>query len=522
MQKENNSNSPKVSSHDGRLLFRLGHGHKRKSALWTRAALGEHSDNALSVCLPSKTAKSTPSKTAKSTPTKTAKSTPAKTVKSTPKSIQKQPSAPGTRSSARLTPVHTRTRSSTRTSPAQTVRRSARKALADPIVMEESLTSEEEEEIKEPTPKKETAQEIKTRLAASRKQTPRVDRFAKKRAASKALATVESEKSDSSSDSESESEEEQIEEETQAQEGGPSYKTYFDDLNGLKKISTSNHTLSQLPVLDPQEYLATLKTLASKNASQVQSQHARLSEYFQDWYFELSHGFNLLFYGYGSKKTLLEDFCQSFFAGQPVVKVNGFFPNLNIRNVLGLLLELIEHKGPMGTQADQVSLITNYFTLAERTIPRVILLIHNIDGASLRNDKTQSMLSVLAACPNIYVIASVDHINAPLMWDNAKTQQFNWVWHDASTFDPWIVETTFENSILIKSGNLGGRGVIYVLKSLNANARGVRSFFLENSFQKRFLGFWPNIRLHVNKVTRKVKLASRTHLSISCRVNTCL
>ena len=44
----------------------------------------------------------------------------------------------------------------------------------------------------------------------------------------------------------------------------------------------------------------------------------------------------------------------------------------------------------------------------------IYLLIHNIDGSMLRGEKTQSALGHLASLPNMHLVASIDHINAPL------------------------------------------------------------------------------------------------------------
>jgi origin recognition complex subunit 2 len=44
----------------------------------------------------------------------------------------------------------------------------------------------------------------------------------------------------------------------------------------------------------------------------------------------------------------------------------------------------------------------------------LFLIIHNIDGAALRADKTQQVLSLLARVRGIHIMASVDHVNAPL------------------------------------------------------------------------------------------------------------
>lgn len=45
---------------------------------------------------------------------------------------------------------------------------------------------------------------------------------------------------------------------------------------------------------------------------------------------------------------------------------------------------------------------------------RLYLIIHNIDGIMLRSSKAQNILAGLATISNIRIIASVDHINAPL------------------------------------------------------------------------------------------------------------
>lgn len=44
----------------------------------------------------------------------------------------------------------------------------------------------------------------------------------------------------------------------------------------------------------------------------------------------------------------------------------------------------------------------------------VCVIIHNIDGPALRDHETQQYLARLAACTNIRIVASIDHVNAPL------------------------------------------------------------------------------------------------------------
>lgn len=57
------------------------------------------------------------------------------------------------------------------------------------------------------------------------------------------------------------------------------------------------------------------------------------------------------------------------------------------------------------------------------------LVIHNIDGAMLRSEKTQNILSLLAQVRGIHLIASVDHINAPLSKQNTYMSVVNVYMH---------------------------------------------------------------------------------------------
>ena len=42
------------------------------------------------------------------------------------------------------------------------------------------------------------------------------------------------------------------------------------------------------------------------------------------------------------------------------------------------------------------------------------LVIHNIDGAMMRSEKVQVILSMLGQIQGVHILASIDHINAPL------------------------------------------------------------------------------------------------------------
>ena len=59
--------------------------------------------------------------------------------------------------------------------------------------------------------------------------------------------------------------------------------------------------------------------------------------------------------------------------------------------------------------------------------PKLYLLIHNIDGPGFRTQAVQTAFSYIAASDRVHMVATVDHINAPLQWDQVLTHRFNWV-----------------------------------------------------------------------------------------------
>lgn len=58
----------------------------------------------------------------------------------------------------------------------------------------------------------------------------------------------------------------------------------------------------------------------------------------------------------------------------------------------------------------------------------------------MRDAAGQRLLSELAALPNVHLAASVDHANAPLLWDLQTKDRFAWAWHAAVTYEPYLRE----------------------------------------------------------------------------------
>ncbi|KAG7227351.1 hypothetical protein INR49_000356 [Caranx melampygus] len=246
----------------------------------------------------------------------------------------------------------------------------------------------------------------------------------------------------------------------------PSMVEEYFEAHGSSKVLTSDRTLERLhtPKLDRETLVQLLEGKRSCYYKEIQQLHSKHRKHFSKWMLQLQLGFSVLVYGLGSKKTLLEDFRVSHLAQEIHLVVNGFFPSITLKSCV--------HTGPD---------------------LHVYLIIHNIDGPMLRGEKTQSALGQLASIPNLHLVASLDHINAPLVWDQFKQSQFNWLWWECVTFQHYTEETSYENSLLVQqTGALALSSLTHVLRSLTPNARGIFKllvkFQLENKDDPSYTG----------------------------------
>ncbi|XP_064644295.1 origin recognition complex subunit 2-like [Lineus longissimus] len=260
--------------------------------------------------------------------------------------------------------------------------------------------------------------------------------------------------------------------------------TYF--IANAQQSLTSDHTLSKLeiPRMDQEALDVALEKVPNKYVEERKELYQEYHALFNTWMFQLCDGHNLLFHGLGSKRFLMDTFRTTMLAEFTHLVVNGYFPSITIKQVLGSIIEdVIGHEGTIPNPLDQVEFIKNYYTLHDEDL---FLIIHNIDGPMLRAEKVQTILSMLAQVPNVHVIASVDHINAPLIWDQTKCSRFHWLWYDVTTFDPYIEETSYENSLLVQqSGVLALSSLIHVMRSLTPNSKQMFYLLANNQLEQQ-------------------------------------
>lgn len=173
---------------------------------------------------------------------------------------------------------------------------------------------------------------------------------------------------------------------------------------------------------------------------------------------ELEEGFNLLFYGLGSKRSIINKFASEVCSKRGhVVVANSFQPNFSLKEMLGSIecvpgiQDLPLAPGGIEKQARR---IYDFFALPPAK-HRLYLIIHNVDAPVFRTSKAKSCLSLLALNPQICIAASVDHINAPLLWSSTELSTrkqevdfgadplrrgYAWLWHDLTTLSSYDVE----------------------------------------------------------------------------------
>lgn len=192
-------------------------------------------------------------------------------------------------------------------------------------------------------------------------------------------------------------------------------------------------------------------------------------------FFELNQGFNLLFYGAGSKRAILNALAvQLNEKNEDVLVINAFNPAFTIKDLLTSIenIPAMEDCPPSlgsGTEA-QLRRIQKFFSSQEEDND-LSLVIHNIDAPSLRSARAKSCLTALAACPRIHILASVDNIAFPTLWslteaftrksDRSSTPSMHaapspgcaWLFHDLTTLAPYDFELTYADRSSISGGS---------------------------------------------------------------------
>lgn len=231
---------------------------------------------------------------------------------------------------------------------------------------------------------------------------------------------------------------------------------------------TSNNKLDQSLRISYAEMAKTLEEYKPGYTQSVEKINQMYEEnYFPEWYKLLNNGFNILLHGVGSKKKLLENFCEKFLHNSYYIILLGYHHDLNAKNLLkSILNDVLELNEGFKTFDEQLNAIN------QNLKTDLYLVIHNIDGNCMRDCSVQYWLSELATNKFIHFIASVDHINSGLLWDNMQFVSLKWLHYETNTLVSYYDEIMFENSLMLnQTGNVQLSSMIHILKSLTPNAK---------------------------------------------------
>lgn len=249
-------------------------------------------------------------------------------------------------------------------------------------------------------------------------------------------------------------------------------RNYFEAHRGA--VATTNLTLADLSICSPEELAIALANFQDP----LQDEHRHIAGNFRNNHFKfhyfLDAGHSILFYGLGSKKDLLDEFARYLSSTSDVVVIDGFNPTLSLRSTLTQLANDILRLKSFTKRSllDYVDAIRDALVETPRTI--ISIAIHNIDGPCLRSADAQHALSRLASLDQIRFVASVDHVNAPLLWDAPMYTAFGWMWIRVDTFCPYEVETFFSTKPLLRGGSERRvEGAVAFLSSLAERSRDV-------------------------------------------------
>lgn len=251
-----------------------------------------------------------------------------------------------------------------------------------------------------------------------------------------------------------------------------SFDAYF--LHASRPARTSSNIFSQLvQPLSPDEYAASLSRsfyphpFPPSTQSQTQTGQPLPLErgetahraHIPRYLLELVEGFNLLFYGFGSKRRALNELARGACAmtHSHVLVLNGFLPSFAARDILAALARLpgapqsVEDVAQFLTaKPPSTSSLSSPSSSSSPPPPsksvqkpqqrRLVLVVHNIDAPAIRSPKVRALLNALSSLRGVQIAASMDHINAPTIWTSTELLARKWLWHDLTTLAAYDVE----------------------------------------------------------------------------------
>uniref|UniRef100_A0A183BXJ8 Origin recognition complex subunit 2 n=1 Tax=Globodera pallida TaxID=36090 RepID=A0A183BXJ8_GLOPA len=201
--------------------------------------------------------------------------------------------------------------------------------------------------------------------------------------------------------------------------------------------------------------------------SEVESRPNRrtIGQHFEEWMRLLESGeFNILLHGLGSKRLILKQFGDFLTSrAHRIFVVDGLNPSDTVPKIIERMAEELKLKGVAKVKRKSVETAAEALRdcIDEQLADPLVLIVLNIDSPQLRSHVHQTAFSVLANPRNnafsvlanerkVQLIASVDHVNAALIWDQPLRDAFAWLHYPISTY------RCYENEVIADGTRLLG------------------------------------------------------------------
>lgn len=186
---------------------------------------------------------------------------------------------------------------------------------------------------------------------------------------------------------------------------------------------------------------------------------------FPRWLTYLAAGFNLVIFGLGSKRKLVQNFCDKQLQDYTYIVVDGFQPAVNSHIIFQCLEKNLSLKVVVTTK-NQLEYANAIGRAIDNRNEDVVLVLHNIDGPGLRATLEQRALAEFAKAKHTHIIATVDHVNKSLLWTQKLLNAFNFLFINVNTMQAYKTEVFAGYSKLLGL-NPKGSGYMHTFASLD-------------------------------------------------------
>lgn len=256
----------------------------------------------------------------------------------------------------------------------------------------------------------------------------------------------------------------------------PGTEQYFAKLSKKKQLEKPyvqisqdifETTASKLKWPNPTSCVDEVRNKSLKNDIASSSITQNFERYHDEWRFLLSTKHSLLFYGFGSKRGMINAFSsKSLQPTGDVLILNGYDPSISVASILDLFVDMflngihpsipatpeyfdsydigMVRPSPISEPLVVTRAISIGKAVGLTSTKAIYLVIHNIEGSGLRNPYTYKALSALVFHSDaidgvntqetdsyrsrvVRLVASVDHIDAPSFLDMDVMANFSWV-----------------------------------------------------------------------------------------------